>query len=232
MSSWPRCIVFVRHGESEGNVMHKDDLPIAKQANHLFSLTDRGREQAQSVGRYLRFHPLFGRFDAHYVSTYRRTHETMRDLLGADSSTVGISIREDARLDEWWKGVWYELPEAEVHTRYPYETAVRARSGPYHYRPLGGESGADVECRIRAFLTDLRLNHSGCRVLVAAHGRWLQFLRKVVLGLTSDQLDTKQLIRNCSLTICKPDRTGSGLTFEEFGSIPDAVRTSHPALWE
>ena len=77
--SRPRRIVLVRHGESEGNA---DDSVYEREPDHALRLTRNGREQAAAVGERLR--ELFGdETISAYVSPYRRTLQTFRELGGS-----------------------------------------------------------------------------------------------------------------------------------------------------
>lgn len=212
----------MRHAQSTGNLLSADDRCTLDQANHRFELTEDGKAQAACLGQHLVAANRPNLFDAFYVSSYVRTQQTMDHLV------LGKQVREDPRLDEWWKGIWYEYDEAYIDRWYPDEERIRKRAGVYHYRPPGGESGADVECRIRAFLTDLRLNHAGQNVLVVGHGRWIQWLHKVVNGHYAEGP-----IPNCSLSVCSPEPDSlCGLKFNMFANLPDKVRQKAPDLWD
>ena len=82
-------VVLVRHGESEGNVaftrsLHGDHSlysgAFLERHSSLWRLTDRGREQAQVAGSWLKAN-VDSRFDAFYTSEYLRAMETA-SLLG------------------------------------------------------------------------------------------------------------------------------------------------------
>lgn len=74
-----RNVVFIRHGESEGNVAHKDislrtEAFDAEDSFH-YRLTDSGRKQAKKTGKWLKTHFANG-FDTYICSPYARTQET------------------------------------------------------------------------------------------------------------------------------------------------------------
>ncbi len=205
----PTLVVFVRHGESTGNTLYKGDMP-GDVPNHLFPLTEDGYYQAIAIGEYLK--TRFGSFDSYFVSTFLRTRQTMR-CIASEAKPL-----EDPRLDEWFKGVWHTLKKEIVRADFPHETAMREFIGLYHYRPLGGESGQDVECRIRSFLTDLRLDFAGKRVLIVGHGQWLQFFRKVLDGTHCTEFTIQKDVANCSVTICQPHE--GRLCIAEYAIVP------------
>ena len=41
--AWPKLLVFVRHGESEGNVLNADERAELEIPTHEYALTPRGR---------------------------------------------------------------------------------------------------------------------------------------------------------------------------------------------
>lgn len=138
----PRRIVLIRHGESEGNV---DDSVYARVPDHALALTDRGRSQASEAGPPLR--ALFaGERVSAYVSPYRRTLETFRQLR-LDPSLA--RAREEPRLREQDWGNWQD------HADVKRQKAARNSYGHFFYRFAQGESGADVYDRVDAFLESL-----------------------------------------------------------------------------
>src|SRR5437588_11845816 len=89
----PLDLVFVRHGESEGNVAfghsHRGDVShftpgfLARHSSR-WRLTERGVVQARTAGEWLRSH-VGAAFDRHYVSDYLRALETAAHLALPDA---------------------------------------------------------------------------------------------------------------------------------------------------
>jgi broad specificity phosphatase PhoE len=157
----PHRIVLVRHGESQGNV---DDSVYERMPDHALALTERGRGQAEALGKELR--DLFGRERVSvYVSPYRRTHETLR-ILGLDPGL--LRVREEPRLREQDWGNWQD--REDVHRQKQYRDAY----GHFFYRFAQGESGADVYDRVGAFLESLHRSFMDPahppNVLIVTHG--------------------------------------------------------------
>jgi broad specificity phosphatase PhoE len=157
----PRRIVLIRHGESEGNV---DDTVYEREPDHALSLTDNGLRQAAEAGRPLR--EMFGgeRVSA-YVSPYRRTHQTFRELaLDPDR----VRVREEPRLREQDWGNWQDRDDVRL------QKAYRDAYGHFFYRFAQGESGADVYDRVGAFLESLWRSFEDPghppNVLIVTHG--------------------------------------------------------------
>lgn len=157
----PRRIVLVRHGESEGNI---DDTVYEREPDHALRLTRAGREQAAEAG--VRLRELFG--EEHisaYVSPYRRTLQTFRELR-LDPSRV--RMREEPRLREQDWGNWQDRDDVKL------QKAYRDAYGHFFYRFAQGESGADVYDRVGSFLESLYRSFEAPdhpeNVLLVTHG--------------------------------------------------------------
>ena len=172
----PKTLVVVRHGESEGNVVSTEDISFRTKPNHQFSLTEKGRKQAIKAGDFLKTME----FDAYFVSTYKRTQETMSLVC------PGVVPIVDSRLNEHWRGVWHTMPGSDVDRLFPMQKVIADREGRFHDRPFGGQCGQDVELGIYSFLTDLCLHYSGKNIIVAGHGNWMIFLWRVLYGFPTE----------------------------------------------
>lgn len=98
----PFDIVFVRHGESEGNVASRYEDKgdnrfrerIAKKSTYDYRLTKTGISQAKTTGRWIKEN-IFGKFDRYYSSDLLRTKETAAYLGFEDAKWVlETDIRE------------------------------------------------------------------------------------------------------------------------------------------
>ncbi len=169
---WPELFVFVRHGESAGNVLSPDERAAFEQPTHKYPLTERGRQQSALTGAYLK--DLYGDFDVVWSSYYVRARETAAILV------PGRKVWEDARLAEGQRGRFHTMSKAEIEQHMPWELRAKEREGSYHYRPPGGENWPDIEQRIHSFLGTLARDGDGKRVLVVGHGHWLILFQKLV----------------------------------------------------
>ncbi|WP_340557232.1 histidine phosphatase family protein [Streptomyces sp. GSL17-111] len=190
----PRRIVLLRHGESEGNA---DDSVYSRVPDHALRLTPEGRRQAARAGAELR--ALFGdeRVSA-YVSPYRRTHETFRELR-LDPTLV--RVREEPRLREQDWGNWQDRDDVRG------QKAARNAYGHFFYRFSQGESGADVYDRVDAFLESLWRSFQAAdhppNVLLVTHGltmrlfcmRWMHWTVAEFESLSNpDNGETRALV--------------------------------------
>src|SRR3954453_19477515 len=88
MTTGPRSMWFVRHGQSEGNVIRDDAEQRRAERYELgmrdadVPLSDLGRGQAEALGRWLAEQPAEAHPDAVLVSPYHRAGQTGDLLLG------------------------------------------------------------------------------------------------------------------------------------------------------
>lgn len=166
----PIDLVFVRHGESEGNL--HDRLPVGSAAREKlgdrftgdFRLTDLGRNQAARAGKIVQEH--LGSFHKMYCSEYTRAVETSAHMnLPESMFQTDELIREidvgkgrssscqahGAGFKDLGSGAWWSF-----------------RS------PTGGETFADLSLRLRAFLQHLCDTAAGLKVLVVCHAHTIR----------------------------------------------------------
>jgi len=185
---WPKLMVFVRHGEAWINAHPVSEWISEKVSNFHAPLSERGRQQAKITGEYIK--KRYGKFDAHFVSSFPRTEETQREMGFTEDPIL------DARLDECWAGIWYTMTEEEIRAKYPEELRLRELHGWFHYRPIGGESGAELELRVHAFNAYLREMYRGKRVLVVGHGRWMIHHQRIMQNLSLEETKRRYVEKN------------------------------------
>jgi broad specificity phosphatase PhoE len=214
MRKLQRRIIFVRHGESEGNARGMDNSSLVDLPNHQFSLTERGREQARQVGRALL--ESGATWDHVFISTYRRTAQTWEQIRlvfeeeRGRKSLFASDPTMDARLDEWWRGIWHTMSKDDIAKYYPLEEKIQQREDWYHYRAPGGQSGPDVELQIRSFLNDF---FSGVyrdlgTILIIGHGKWEILFWRLMMGATIEEAKERwqtNPFTNCSVTFFSHD---------------------------
>lgn len=194
---YPKKVVFVRHAESEGNVLTRDEQRRFPVGTNRYNLSPHGREQAHITGEWMRKH--FPNPDRVIYSYYARTNETARILY------PNLSLREDALLAERDRGIWTNTSEAEVMKFLPSEIDRRDQQGSYHYRPIGGENLPDVERRVREFRRSIRSNYSGKTIVVVGHSQWILLWQKIVHGWSIEETmrryEAQDWAENASVTI-------------------------------
>jgi broad specificity phosphatase PhoE len=141
-------ILFVRHGESEGNVAHV----ISDNPARIVNLTDKGRMQADAAGEKLRAI----RFSHAYASEFPRARQTAEILLRHH----GCELRIDARLNERRSG----MDGLPVHVFHDLIRPDRLR-----IKPEKGESFLEQMERLRSFLDEIAARHAEGIVLAVSH---------------------------------------------------------------
>ncbi|KAH3743627.1 phosphoglycerate mutase family protein [Pelomyxa schiedti] len=202
----PIDLVFVRHGRSEGNEAQsrakKGDLSgyavegFAAKHSSLYRLTDRGRQEAQAAGAWIKKN-ITTHFDRYYTSEYTRAMETaaLLDLPGA-------VWRTEVLLRERDKGVLDNTSIVEQRAKYAAELERRARDC-FFWSPQSGESLAHVLQRIDHTYNTLRRELSGKQVVIVCHGEVMWVFRSRIEKIMQRDFtklylskDPKDLIHN------------------------------------
>lgn len=207
--SMPNHLVFIRHGQSEANIVHKigksggvhdRESEINDRPDWQQRLSSKGVRQAEGAGEWIRKNiGDIATFDALYVSPFLRTRETAAHLAGAE--VAGWTI--DDRLAERSWGVYGIVPPAEQRSQFPL-TAKLHQKTPWYVRFDGGESMPDVYGRFRDFQGTLHREQEGRRVLVVSHGDFMNVARyglERMLPEDWERLDSdpRYTIRNCAV---------------------------------
>lgn len=160
---------MIRHGESEGNVIHQiNDIP-----QRIVNLTTWGRAQAEAASGILRRIP----FTHAYASEFPRAQQTAAILL----CHRGLELNIDARLNERRSGMDGQHVDA-------FNDFVR---GDYlRIKPPLGESFLEQMVRVRDFLDATAARHPNATVLAVSHENPIVAAR----ALTVD--DPEQVMRN------------------------------------
>ncbi len=205
-------IILLRHAESLGNV---DELAYTRIPDHALPLTDAGRAQAGRTGPVLK-EILDGERPAVYVSPYLRTRETLR-LLDIRNACERIVPEPRLREQDW--GNLQDPDEQEV------EKQRRHEFGHFFYRLPHGESGADVDDRVAAFLSEL----ASCgeshpkTVLIVSHGLTIRLLCRRLFGWSIELFESLSNPRTCEYRVA--ERQGDKWTldrpFEQWRGSPD-----------
>jgi len=141
-------IFLVRHGESEGNVIHEiNDNPL-----RMVNLTAKGRAQAEAAAEGFRT----VHFTHAYVSEFPRARQTAAILL----CNHPLDLHIDARLNERRSGM-DGLPVAVFNEL--------VRDDPLRTKPERGETFLEQMERLRSFLDEISARHPDGTVLAVSH---------------------------------------------------------------
>jgi len=195
----------VRHGQSEGNLSQKktkkEDKSIwteefKKRHTSRYRLTDLGRDQAIATGKWIREN-IFESFDQYYVSEYVRAKETA-GLLGFENAEW-IS---EFYLREQDTGVFSSLSNSEREEQFSTEIE-RKKLDSFYFAPPGGESIASCCLRVERWLSELRTECRGFRVIAVCHGNILKSLRIRIEKMTQEYwgllMTSKYKTHNCQV---------------------------------
>ncbi|MEI8080521.1 MAG: histidine phosphatase family protein [Actinomycetes bacterium] len=203
----PIDLVFVRHGQSEANIVQerekRDRSTQAPEGYYdrpdwQFRLSDRGREQARAAADHFDG-GLVRHFDTGYVSPFIRARETASLLGGPDFRWL-----VDDRLKERDWGFYGAVPAHVRAEKFPHADRLRQLS-PWYAQMDGGESLAtDVFARVRDFLGTLHRERADQRVIVVTHGEFMWTARYVLERMLPEEwealdADRSVRIRNCTL---------------------------------
>jgi broad specificity phosphatase PhoE len=192
---YPYRIVFIRHGETafnaSGRLQGQRDIP----------LNARGREQASSVGRFLRdsFGAEMARLDAagaFWASPLSRTRETIelaRRAIGLAPQTYKV----DVRLEELTFGTWEGLTWAEVERIDPAGLAAR-KADKWGFAPPDGESYESLTKRVETWLQE---RDRDC--FIAAHGGVGRALMVLIAGVLPDVADDAEIFQGRVMVLDK-----------------------------
>ena len=206
----PIDLILVRHGLSEGNVANKASRnrdnsfftpEFRERHSRNFRLTDKGIEQAEAAGEWLRANvpqPL----DRFYVSDYIRAKETAAHL-----HLPHALWRQEFHLRERDKALMDNLPVDEQETLFKQEQKQYELDPFLSYPAGGGESIAGLCLRARAtMLSHLARSWSSARVIEVSHGHFMRANQLELEGLSHDdfiRLDSSERsedkIRNCQI---------------------------------
>ena len=177
-------LTVVRHGETEANITghwqgHGDSPLNATGRGQAGKLADRLADQ---------------RWDLVVSSDLQRARHTAEAVGGR----TGNSVRLDAVWRELDLGRWEGLTREQVHSRWPEE--VQALRRGENVAIGGAESWQDLAMRIAGGLRTLIRDHSGERVLLAAHGGVVMTLISTLFGVDHARPRPLGRIANTSVT--------------------------------
>ena len=178
----PNELLLIRHGQSEANIVQKDDdhgvdpeiaAAIRARPDWQQRLTKLGVEQAKQARQWLDAN-LGGlaSFDTLYVSPFVRTRETAL-YLGGDEMAGWTT---DDRLVERSWGVFGKHSKEQQQELFPLTFAEKAVN-PWFAALDGGESQPMVSLRFRDLQSTLHREEAGHRVAIVCHGDFMKNVR-------------------------------------------------------
>jgi len=190
-------IYFIRHGESEANVLREISNRGLKHP-----LTDLGRRQVEALARELRGESV-ARI---YTSPLLRAVQTAEIL----SERLALPVTVDPALREGDMGIlegrsddeaWRILEEL-VHDWY--------RRGRWESRAEGGENLHDIQARFVPFLESLLAEHAAADqdLILIGHGGTYIAMLPVILANVDHQLALASPLPNCGYVTAEASASG------------------------
>jgi broad specificity phosphatase PhoE len=162
-------LYLLRHAEKEWGghfnpALRHQDEPI----------TANGRRQAEAWAGHFAGQGLA----AVYISQYRRTGQTAEPI----AQRLGLAPVVDERLNELDNGRLEGMTEQAVRETYPdVWQALQARNTDFRFPE--GETGAEAQARIEAFVAAAQRQHANEAVLVVSHDGLVRLWVCWALGL-------------------------------------------------
>jgi isoleucyl-tRNA synthetase len=153
---------FVRHGESEKNVLGIINGQIE---SDKYDLTPAGIRQAEELGEKMKTR---GGVDLIFTSDFLRTKRTA-EIVG---KILSAEVHSDERLREYNTGVFEGRKEEDYKREF---AAVRNR---WTEAPPGGETWMQVQERMISFLKETERRYEGKKILIVSHGDPLWLVQK------------------------------------------------------
>ncbi len=205
----PKNLFLVRHGESEGNLVHKKFRETKNESfftdeflglhESQYALTKRGVRQAKEAGVWFKKNGFLN-FNRTIVSNNVRAMQTAAYLnLNNPLWMIDHNLRE---RDE---GLFNVITPSKRDTGYA-DQQLFWNIQPFLFRPPQGESIADVCLRIKVILDTLSRECDGQDVIIVCHGHVMRAFRIVLekfsLQKSNEYIHNKKTwtsVPNCSI---------------------------------
>ncbi|HVO41606.1 MAG TPA: histidine phosphatase family protein [Aggregatilineales bacterium] len=184
-------LYFVRHGESEANLLHEFSNRGLKHP-----LTGKGRQQAHTLAAAFRGMPLARLFS----SPILRAIQTAEILAEA----VGVPYEITDALREYDCGIWEESSDPAGWKIY--DQVVEAwQRGEYEQRMEGGESFLDIQARFVPFIEGLVSDYgrSATNLVLVGHGGTYRMMLPRVLTNVDPRFALDNHLGNTSAVVAE-----------------------------
>lgn len=216
--SRPMRLVFIRHGESEGNV---DRHITSLVPDHSLHLTEAGRMQALDAGRRLK--SVVGDESIRFhVSPYVRTRETLNGIRQAFGEEP-FDIRMDVRIREQEFGNFDSADMKALHKE-------KKAFGPFYFRFPDGESPADCYDRASSFLESMYRSwkdNTAENHVIVGHGMMILMILMRMLRYSIEEWEAFDSLSNCEFVVLErpPDDGKYYVSYTWEGGGKDPHRT-------
>ena len=179
-------LIFVRHGESDGNKSGRFN------GNLDLLLTERGRTQAKKTAEYLdRF-----KLDKVYASDLQRAFETAKII----ADRQNLSVIKDKALREIFGGKFEGQIYNELKDKFPEEFDVWLNDLG-NCRCPGGESVRELKERFDGRIREIAKSDAGKTILIGTHALPIRVMSTVWYKKDITQIKEFDFVKNASVTV-------------------------------
>lgn len=183
-------VIFVRHGEAEGNIERNFH------GHYNSNLTENGRAQIKLTAKRLKDEKI----DVIYSSDLNRTYETALAI----AEGRNLSIVKNEKLREINGGKWEDVPWDELPSLFPESYDYWLRDPQKLVMP-SGESMVDFQNRVLSAVLDIVKLHKNSNILIVTHGTVIKVLLCKYKNKTLSDLPNLAWHDNASITIVEFD---------------------------
>lgn len=163
-------LYVLRHGEAEQNALKIVNSDLSKK----FNLTSKGKKQALSSAKKL----VLSDIEVVYASPLMRAQQTAEII----ADQLKLNVLTDERLTE------HTMGEMEGASEKEYFAQFKSATHRYSFKnPGGGESFADVEKRVIAFLNEILTKYRGKKIVIVAHLNSLRAIARYLKRLSVEE---------------------------------------------
>ena len=196
-------IFLIRHGESTQNAQTN----FANLPDFKVSLTEKGQEEANECGKFLKAFCKKNNIDLNdakmYVSPFERTRQTAK--LVNEHLNIG-DVEEDPILIERQFGLFDNLTSeqrAKYKEAFDYQNWMYENGGYFFTKFPLGESNFDVYVRARMFLEKLlkNLKSDDQNIFIISHGAFLKNFQMAYFNYSTEWFCDEPFMKNCSVKL-------------------------------
>lgn len=180
-------ILFIRHGQSEGNTLG------VFTGHSGYPLTELGHKQAEMTGEYIRRNYAV---DGVYCSDLPRAFQTAEHI----ANKFALPVITDCRLREINAGQWENKQFDELPELFPEAYAVWMKD-LICARCTGGESVVEISERATEALQDIAIANPGKCIVVVAHATTLRAALCKISGGTREIMNALGWGSNCGINV-------------------------------
>ncbi len=183
-------LLFVRHGESLGNLEDKFNGHIN------FDLTERGHAQAECTAKFLDAYPI----DVVYASDLNRAFQTAEHI----AKRKGLKVIPSKALREINGGAYEGMVYKEIGNHYPQEFHIWLNDIGNAACP-GGESVQELQARVNTEVLRIVKENCGKTVLIATHATPIRVMTCIWNNIPLSNMQETNWVNNASVTVVDYD---------------------------